>query len=43
MEYLIYENGEYTCGLYSVCKSLGYSITLKREDDNMRVIVHETL
>lgn len=25
------------------CKSLGYSITLKREDDNMRVIVHETL
>lgn len=23
-----------------MCKSLGYSITLKREDDNMRVIVH---
>lgn len=26
-----------------LCKSLGYSITLKREDDNMRVIVHETV
>lgn len=23
-----------------ICKSLGYSITLKREDDNMRVIVY---
>lgn len=23
-----------------LCKSLGYSIELKREDDNMRVIVH---
>lgn len=23
-----------------MCKSLGYSIELKREDDNMRVIVH---
>lgn len=26
-----------------MCKSLGYSITPKREDDNMRVIVHETV
>lgn len=26
-----------------MCKGLGYSITLKREDDNMSVIVHETL
>lgn len=23
-----------------ICKSLGYSIELQREDDNMRVIVH---
>ena len=26
-----------------LCKSLGYSIELKREDDNMRVIVYATV
>lgn len=26
-----------------LCKGLGYSIELKREDDNVRVIVRETV
>lgn len=31
---------EFAQNVEILCKSLDYSITLKREDDNMRVIVH---